>query len=126
MERMKQEAREKGYVTTLLGRRCFIQDIHSRDPNRRNFAERQSINAPLQGGNADIIKKAMIKLNRLFKEKRLEAYMLLQVHDELIFEIAEKDLEKAESLVVNTMQSIVSLSVPLVVEANVGKTWAEV
>lgn len=126
MERMKTEAREKGYVTTLLGRRCFIQDIQSRDPNRRSFAERQAINAPLQGGNADIIKKAMIKLSRLLKEKRLEAYMLLQVHDELIFEIAEKDLQKAEPFIVNTMQSIVSLSVPLVVEANVGNTWAEV
>lgn len=126
MERMKQEAREKGYVTTLLGRRCFIQDIHSRDPNRKAFAERQAINAPLQGGNADIIKKAMIKLDRLFKEQHLGAYMLLQVHDELIFEIEEKDLPKAEPLIVNTMQSIVSLSVPLVVEANVGNTWAEV
>jgi DNA polymerase-1 len=126
MERMKQEARDKGYVTTLLGRRCFIQDIHSRDPNRKGFAERQAINAPLQGGNADIIKKAMIKLDRLFKEQRLDAHMLLQVHDELIFEIADRDLAKAEPLIVNTMQSIVSLSVPLVVEANVGNTWAEV
>jgi DNA polymerase-1 len=126
MERMKEEAREKGYVTTLLGRHCFIPDIHSRDPNRRGFAERQAINAPLQGGNADIIKKAMIKLYRLFKEQHLEAYMLLQVHDELIFEIAEKDLEIAKPLIVNTMQSIVSLSVPLVVEANVGNTWADV
>ncbi len=126
MERMKQEAREKGYVTTLLGRHCFIQDIHSRDPNRRSFAERQAINAPLQGGNADIIKKAMIKLNRLFKEKCLNAHMLLQVHDELIFEIGEQDLHKAEPLIINTMQGIVSLSVPLVVEATVGNTWAEI
>lgn len=126
MERMKEEARTQGYVTTLLGRRCFIQDIHSRDPNRKNFAERQAINAPLQGGNADIIKKAMIKLNRLFKEQQLEAHMLLQVHDELIFEIGEDVLEKAESLIVKTMESIVSLSVPLVVEANVGNTWADV
>lgn len=126
MERMKKEAREQGYVTTLLGRKCFIQDIHSRDPNRRGFAERQAINAPLQGGNADIIKKAMIKLDRLLKEKSLKAYMLLQVHDELIFEIAEGDIEKAEPLIVKTMQSIVSLSVPLVVEASVGKTWADV
>jgi len=126
MERMKEEAREKGYVTTLLGRRCFIPDIHSRDPSRRGFAERQAINAPLQGGNADIIKKAMIKLDRLLKEQRLDAYMLLQVHDELIFEIAEKDIEAAKSLIVNTMQSIVSLNVPLVVEANVGTTWADV
>jgi DNA polymerase-1 len=126
MERMKQEAREKGYVTTLLGRRCYIPDIHSRDPNRRGFAERQAINAPLQGGNADIIKKAMIKLDRLLKERKLEAYMILQVHDELIFEIAERDLEKAEALIVNTMQSIVSLSVPLLVEASIGNTWAEV
>jgi len=126
MERMKQEARERGYVTTLLGRHCFIPDIYSRDPNRKSFAERQSINAPLQGGNADIIKKAMVKLNRLFKEKNLKAHMLLQVHDELIFEIAEEDLEKTKSLIVSTMQSIVSLSVPLVVEASVGNTWAEV
>lgn len=126
MERMKQEAREKGYVTTLLGRRCFIPDIHSRDPSRRGFAERQAINAPLQGGNADIIKKAMIKLHRLLKEKQLRAYMLLQVHDELIFEIAEEDVEKAQLLIVNTMQSIVSLSVPLMVEADVGDSWAEI
>jgi DNA polymerase-1 len=126
MEQMKQEAREKGYVTTLLGRHCFIPDIHSRDPNRRSFAERQAINAPLQGGNADIIKKAMIKLSRLFKEKKLEAYMLLQVHDELIFEIGEQEIERAKELIVNTMQSIVSLSIPLVVEANIGDTWAEI
>lgn len=126
MEQMKQEAREKGYVTTLLGRRCYIPDIHSRDPNRRGFAERQAINAPLQGGNADIIKKAMIKLDRLLKENSLDAYMLLQVHDELIFEITQQDLEKAKPLIINTMQSIVSLSVPLVVEANVGQTWADI
>jgi len=126
MERMKAQAREKGYVTTLLGRKCFIQDINTKDPNRRNFAERQAINAPLQGGNADIIKKAMIKLNRLFKEQNLGAHMLLQVHDELIFEIEEKDIDKAKTLIVNTMQSIVSLSVPLVAEANVGNNWAEV
>ncbi|MBA3813139.1 MAG: DNA polymerase I [Alphaproteobacteria bacterium] len=126
MERMKQEARDQGYVATLLGRRCFIPDIHSRDPNRRNFAERQAINAPLQGGNADIIKKAMIKLDRLFKEKGLQAHMLLQVHDELIFEIADDVLEKSKALIAKTMESIVSLSVPLVVEANVGRTWAEV
>ncbi|MBY0291972.1 MAG: DNA polymerase I [Alphaproteobacteria bacterium] len=126
MERMKQDAREKGYVTTLLGRRCFIPDIHSRDPNRRGFAERQAINAPLQGGNADIIKKAMIKLNHLFKERKLNAHMLLQVHDELIFEIGDADLEKVEPLIINTMQSITTLSVPLVVEATVGETWAEI
>ncbi len=126
MEDMKQEAREKGYVTTLLGRRCFIPGIHSRDPAQRGFAERQAINAPLQGGNADIIKKAMIKLNYLFKEQGLQAHMLLQVHDELIFEIEERDLEKAQQFVVNTMQSIVSLSVPLVVEAHVGNNWADV
>lgn len=126
MERMKNDARERGYVTTLLGRRCFVPDIHSKDPNRRNFAERQAINAPLQGGNADIIKKAMIQLSRLFKEKNLEAHMLLQVHDELIFEISEKDLERVKALIVNTMQSIVCLSVPLIVEANVGDNWAEV
>jgi DNA polymerase-1 len=126
MERMKTEAREKGYVLSLLGRKCFIQDVNSSDPSRRNFAERQAINAPLQGGNADIIKKAMIKLDRLLKEQHLAAHMLLQVHDELIFEIEEKDIDKAKSLIVNTMQSIVTLSVPLIAEANVGNTWAEI
>ncbi|MBX9621151.1 MAG: DNA polymerase I [Alphaproteobacteria bacterium] len=126
MEHMKQEAREKGYVTTLLGRRCFIPDIHSRDPNRRSFAERQAINAPLQGSNVDIMNKAMIKLHQLLKEKELEAHMLLQVHDELVFEIAEKDLSRAKPLIIKVMEAIVSLSVPLVVEANAGKTWAEI
>lgn len=126
MERMKTEARERGYVTTLLGRRCFINGIQARDPHLRAFAERQAINAPLQGGNADIIKKAMIKLERLFKENNLKAHMLLQVHDELIFEIATEDLGKAQVLIVKTMQSIVSLSVPLVVEPHVGMNWAEV
>lgn len=126
MEHMKQEARKKGYVNTLLGRRCFIPDIHSKDPNRRSFAERQAINAPLQGGNVDIMNKAMIKLHRLLKEKELEAHMLLQVHDELVFEIAEKDLSRAEPLIIKVMEAIVSLSVPLVVEANSGKTWAEI
>ncbi len=126
MERMKTDARERGYVTTLLGRRCFITGIQSRDPHMRAFAERQAINAPLQGGNADIIKKAMIKLDRLFKETHLNAHMLLQVHDELIFEIATEDIERAQALIVKTMQSIVSLSVPLVVEPHVGMNWAEV
>lgn len=126
MERMKREAREHGYVTTLLGRRCFITGIQARDPHIRAFAERQAINAPLQGGNADIIKKAMVKLDRLFKETNLKAHMLLQVHDELIFEIATEDVERAQSLIVKTMQSIVSLSVPLVVEPHVGLNWAEV
>lgn len=126
MERMKTEAREKGYVTTLLGRKCFIPDIHSRDPNRRGFAERQAINAPLQGGNADIIKKAMVKLDRLLKERELNAHMLLQVHDELILEVADEHMEKTKDLVIKTMQSIASLSVPLVVEANVGDSWADV
>ncbi len=126
MERMKTEARDKGYVTTLLGRRCFISDIQSRDPNRRAFAERQAINAPLQGGNADIINKAMIKLARLLKEQQLNAHMLLQVHDELIFEVGETDIEKASPLIAKTMQTIVSLKVPLIVEVDVGKNWAEI
>lgn len=125
MEEMKQQARDKGYVTTLLGRRCFIPDIHSRDPNRRGFAERQAINAPLQGGNADIIKKAMIKLHRLLREKDFDAHMLLQVHDELIFEVAEYDVEKVQPFIVSTMQSIVTLSVPLIAEASAGQNWAE-
>lgn len=126
MERMKQQAREKGYVTTLLGRKCFIPDIHSRDHNRRGFAERQAINAPLQGGNADIIKKAMIKLHRQLQEKEYDAQMLLQVHDELIFEVSESDIEKVQPMIVNTMQSIVTLSIPLIAEANVGQNWAEI
>lgn len=124
MERMKTDARAHGYVTTLLGRRCFISDIHSRDPNKRNFAERQAINAPLQGGNADIMMKAMIRLEYLLKSGGLRGALLLQVHDELILEVVEEDVEKVTALVKETMQTIVRLSVPLMVETHVGQNWA--
>ncbi len=125
MEKMKAEAKEKGYVTTLFGRRCYTPEINDRDPNRRSGAERQAINAPLQGSNADIIKRAMIKIPPLLQAKNLDATMLLQVHDELIFEVKESDLEAASTLIKITMENSAHLSIPLVADVGIGDNWNE-
>lgn len=125
MEKMKAEAKEKGYVTTLFGRRVYTPEINDRDPNRRSGAERQAINAPLQGSNADIIKRAMIKLPPLLAERGINAIMLLQVHDELIFEVKESDLEAASALIKTTMENSAHLSIPLVADVGIGNNWDE-
>lgn len=125
MERMKAEAREKGYVTTLFGRRCYAPEINDRDPNRRNFAERQAINAPLQGSNADIIKRAMIQLPHVIRDSGLDITMLLQVHDELVFEVREDHVDAAIPLIRQTMEGAAHLSIPLTAEAGIGNNWDE-
>ncbi|MEQ8667075.1 MAG: DNA polymerase I [Rhodospirillales bacterium] len=125
MENTKQFAREHGYVETLFGRRCHTPEIENKLPNHRAFAERAAINAPIQGGAADIIKRAMIRLPAALEDAGLKAKMLLQVHDELIFEVPEKELDKTRDVVVRIMQSAATLKVPLVVDAGVGDTWAE-
>lgn len=125
MEKMKAEAKEKGYVTTLFGRRVYTPEINDRDPNRRSGAERQAINAPLQGSNADIIKRAMIKIPPLLAEKSIDATMLLQVHDELIFEVKESELETASALIKTTMENSAYLSIPLVADVGIGNNWDE-
>ncbi|HEU4838654.1 MAG TPA: DNA polymerase I [Micavibrio sp.] len=124
MERTKEEARKFGYVRTLLGRKCFILNINASNPGWRAGAERQAINAPLQGTAADIMKKAMIKIPPALKAANLNARMLLQVHDELIFEVPEAEIEQTKDLIKSQMENVVKLDVPLVAEAGSGKSWA--
>ncbi len=124
MERTKEEARKFGYVRTLLGRKCFIMNINATNPGWRAGAERQAINAPLQGTAADIMKKAMVKIPPALKAANLKARMLLQVHDELIFEVPEGELEQTSALVKSVMEDVVKLDVPLIAEAGAGASWA--
>ena len=125
MESTKEFAREHGYVETMFGRRCYMPGIKDKNPAIRGFAERQAINAPLQGTAADIIKRAMIKLPGALAEAGLKTRMLLQVHDELVFEAPEDEAEKAIALIKNVMTKAASLSVPLEVEANQATSWAD-
>jgi DNA polymerase-1 len=123
MERTKEQARIDGYVTTPLGRRCWIAGIADKNAARRAYAERQAINAPLQGGAADIIKRAMVRLPAALHNAGLRSRMLLQVHDELLFEAPDDEAERLAALAREVMESAASLSVPLVVETGTGRTW---
>jgi DNA polymerase-1 len=125
MERTKEEARINGFVVTPFGRRCWVPGIADKNPARRAYAERQSINAPLQGGAADIIKRAMIRLPAALRAAGLRSRMLLQVHDELLFEAPEDEAAQLAELARGVMESAATLSVPLVVETGTGRTWAE-
>ncbi|MBL7234648.1 DNA polymerase I, partial [Komagataeibacter oboediens] len=113
MERVKAEARAKGYVTTPFGRRCWVPGIADKSAVRRNYAERQAINAPLQGGAADIIKRAMVRIPAALSDAGLDGRMLLQVHDELVFEVRKDDADRLAALVRQVMESAATLSVPL-------------
>ena len=119
------EAKEKGYVETLFNRRRYLPEINSRNFNLRSFAERTAMNTPIQGSAADIIKVAMIAVDKKLKEEKMEATMLLQVHDELIFEVPEYEREKLAKLVKEVMEQTVELSVPLKVESSWGDSWYE-
>jgi DNA polymerase-1 len=125
MEATKTFAREHGYVTTIFGRRVHMPGILDKNPIRRNFHERAAINAPLQGAAADIIKRAMIRMPDALLAAKLNAKMLLQVHDELIFEVPENELEKTVDCVRRTMESGAALSIPLVCDVGWGRSWAE-
>ncbi len=116
-------AKEKGYVETILHRRRYIPEIVSRNFNVRGFAERTAMNTPIQGSAADIIKKAMILMSERLKSENLEAKLLLQVHDELIFEAPEAEIAKLEEIVPDVMENAVELSVPLKVDSAFGDTW---
>ncbi len=120
MDRTKEEARRLGYVQTPFGRRCYVPGIADRNGARRSYAERQAINAPLQGGAADIIKRAMVRLPLALAESGLQARMLLQVHDELLFEAPEGEAAPLAALAKRVMEAAASLSVPLVVETGHG------
>ncbi len=129
MDAVKQEAHAQGYVSTLFGRRIYLREIDSKIPARRAFAERAAINAPIQGSAADIIRRAMIAMPPVLKKKSPKSRMLLQVHDELIFEAPEAETDKLMQNVREVMQNActprLSLSVPLVVEAQAAKNWDE-
>ena len=123
MDKAKAEAREKGYVTTLYGRRCYIPEINVKLPSRRAYAERAAINAPIQGTAADIMKRAMVRTWRDLKRKLSEVRMLLSVHDELVFEVPEQQVDDAQALIKRTMERAAAMSVPLVVEVGQGVNW---
>ncbi|MGI4956616.1 MAG: DNA polymerase, partial [Janthinobacterium lividum] len=118
-------ARANGYVLTPFGRRCWVQGIADKNPARRGYAERQASNAPLQGGAADIIKRAMVRLPAIMNRDGIQARMLLQVHDELLFEAPEAEAEALASMVRTVMEGAATLTVPLVVETGIGHSWAE-
>jgi len=125
METIVAEARQKDYVETLFHRRRYLPEIHSSNFNIRSFAERTAMNSPIQGTAADILKVAMIELDRELKERNFQAKLLLQVHDELIFEVPEEEVESLQSLVEEVMENAVSLSVPLKADSNIGNNWYE-
>ena len=129
MEATKKQAREQGYVTTLFGRRIHVPGIADKNPARRNFSERAAINAPIQGTAADIIKRAMVRVPRALTEAGLTGSMLLQVHDELLFEVPEAEVEATSALVREVMSEAchpaVQLSIPITADAGVGDNWAE-
>ena len=125
MEKSKEIARQKGYVTTLFGRRRYLPDINSHNATVRGFAERNAINAPIQGTAADIIKVAMIRIFNRFKAEGIKSKMILQVHDELNFSVLPEEKEKVERIVIEEMQSAISLAVPLVADSGFGQNWLE-
>ncbi len=124
IEATKEYARKNGYVKTPFGRKVHLRFINDKSQGMRAFAERAAINAPLQGGAADIIKKAMIRLPGALKAAKLKSRMLLQVHDELLFEVPDKEIDKTKEVARQVMEGAATLSVPLVVDTGVGDNWA--
>ena len=118
-------ARENGYVETLFGRRRYLPDINSRNATVRSLAERTAINAPIQGTSADIIKLAMINVDRRLRQEGLKSRMVLQIHDELLFDALPEELETLKKIVVEEMENVITLSIPLTVECNHGNNWLE-
>ena len=127
METTKESARDNGFVKTLFGRKCIIDSSANRGPGGKAFMERAAINAPIQGTAADIIKRAMIKIPQVLKRENLSSKMIMQVHDELIFETKDNEIDKTIEIVKNQMSQahkpVVNLSVDLEVEAASGKNW---
>jgi DNA polymerase-1 len=125
IEQQKQFGREHLYVKTLLGRHCAVSDINSKNGQVRSYAERNAVNYPVQGSAADIIKVAMIRIQRLLVERQLATRMVLQVHDELVFDVPEEELEQVRTLVAEQMEQAVALRVPLEVSMGQGSNWRE-
>lgn len=125
MERVTGQARRDGYVTTLFGRRRYLNDINSRNVNARGLAERNAINAPIQGGAADIMKIAMIEVARRFREEGIVSRIILQVHDEIVVDMLASERGRVERIVREAMEGAASLTVPLIVDCGVGRNWLE-
>jgi DNA polymerase-1 len=125
LDSMVEFARQHGYVTTIFGRRRYIPELRERNFSIRAFGERTAANSPIQGSAADLIKMAMIRIHEALRSSNLQAKMLLQVHDELVFEVPPDELEKVKELVRNQMENAVELSVPLVVDMGTGANWLE-
>jgi len=125
MESLIVEAREKGYVTTILGRRRYIPEINSQDVRLKQFAERTAINAPIQGSAADVIKVAMIAISERLAKSGLGTKMTLQVHDELVFDVPKDELEASYAIVKDGMENVIKLKVPVEAHIEVGKNWLE-
>ncbi len=119
------KAREKGYVLTLMGRKRVLSDINSRNATVRGFAERNAINAPIQGSAADIIKVAMINIHKKLVEENYKTKMILQVHDELIFDVPREEIEKVKIMVKTEMENVMKLKIPLIVDIGIGNNWLE-
>ena len=125
IEDTKAAARETGYVETIFGRRRYIPDINSKNGTMRALAERNAVNAPIQGTSADIIKMAMIEVDKSMAEAGMKSRMVLQIHDELVFDAVPDEIEELRRIVIDRMENVVKLSVPLTVECNYGKNWLE-
>ena len=125
MDRAIAEAKERGYVVTAFGRRRYLHDITSRNAVARGVAERNAINAPIQGSAADIMKLAMIEIHRRFKAEGIESKMILQVHDEVVVDTLRSELDRVKQIVQQSMESVASLRVPLISDAGIGSNWLE-
>jgi DNA polymerase-1 len=125
MDDTREKARKLGYVETVFGRRLRLAEIGSGSPARRQAAERAAINAPMQGTAADLIKMAMVSVQDWLDAQKLKAKLIMQVHDELVLEVPDGELDRVKDKVCELMQNVAKLDVPLVVEAGVGKNWDE-
>ncbi|HZG99731.1 MAG TPA: DNA polymerase, partial [Flavisolibacter sp.] len=127
MDEMINFAREHGYVQTLLGRKRWLRDINSSNFTVRGYAERNAINSPIQGTAADMIKMAMVKIYKAFKEHGFQSKMILQVHDELVFDVTRDEVEKVKPVILECMQSAMTLpnDIPIVAEVGSGENWLE-
>ncbi|MDD1618040.1 MAG: DNA polymerase I [Methylococcaceae bacterium] len=125
MDSIRDQAREQGYVETLFGRRLYLPEIKSRNAARRQYAERTAINAPMQGSAADIIKRAMISADQWLFQEKPDAKMIMQVHDELVFEVAEDKVDQFADIIRTIMTSVADLNVPLIVDIGIGSNWDE-
>ena len=123
MDESIRAAKEKGYVETLFKRKRFLPDINSHNAIVRGYAERNAINAPIQGSAADIIKLAMIHIHQRFEEENLRSRMILQVHDELNFNVWKDELEKVKEIVLDGMEQVIKLRVPLIADYGEGENW---